>query len=530
MKITDKPIENVSNQELLANLKALDLVFSDLTKNIGLKEDKIKKQEQELEKYSQEIKYLKHQIEQYKRILFGTKSERFLSNEILNQLTLPFEINQEEVAQEVEKVKETITYEREKTTKKHPGRMVLPSHLPVNEIFVEPTENVEGLKCIGQEITDELEHTPAKFVINRYIRNKYIKPQDEQGKQEILIGSLDFRPIPKCIAGPGLLSQILVEKFIDHLPLYRQLQRFEREGIKIPSSTLESWVRLTSQLLIPLYECHRQQVMRNGYIQADESPIKVQDKDKKGATHTGYMWVYHAPMLKSVLFDYRKGRSGEFPLEMLRDFEGYLQTDGYAGYNKVVLNDKITHLGCWAHARRYFEKALDYNQEDASWVMKQIQLLYNIERQLTENNNTEEEKKEIRIAESLPILNEIGKFISERNKTELPKSPLGKAFNYCLERWDTLLNYLYNGNLNIDNNWVENAIRPLALGRKNYLFAGSHDAATHIAMYYSFFATCKKNNINPTKWLCYVLKNINNTKINMLHNLLPQNINPDLLD
>jgi len=240
MKITDKPIENVSNQELLANLKALDLVFSDLTKNIGLKEDKIKKQEQELEKYSQEIKYLKHQIEQYKRILFGTKSERFLSNEIPNQLTLPFEINQEEVAQEVEKVKETVTYEREKTTKKHPGRMVLPSHLPVNEIFVEPTENVEGLKCIGQEITDELEHTPAKFVINRYIRNKYIKPQDEQGKQEVIIGSLDFRPIPKCIAGPQLLSQILSDKFIDHLPLYRQLQRFEREGIKIPSSTLES--------------------------------------------------------------------------------------------------------------------------------------------------------------------------------------------------------------------------------------------------------------------------------------------------
>ena len=271
-------------------------------------------------------------------------------------------------------------------------------------------------------------------------------------------------------------------------------------------------------------------MIRNGYLQADESPIKVQDKDKKGATHTGYMWVYHAPMLKSVLFDYRKGRSGEFPLEMLRGFEGYLQTDGYAGYNKVVLDNKITHLGCWAHARRYFEKSLDYNQEDASWALEKVQSLYEIERQLTDNNNTDQEKKDIRLAKSLEILNEIGEFIGEKNKTELPKSPLGKAFNYCIERWDALLNYLHNGNLNIDNNWVENAIRPLALGRKNYLFAGSHDAAIHIAMYYSFFATCKKNNINPTKWLCYVLKNINNTKINMLHNLLPQNISPELLD
>jgi transposase len=505
--------DNYSKKELLKLLKGQQKIIS------------------KVESLEQENSYLKFQIEQFKRAMYGSKKERFIASENPEQLSIPFEVDEQKVIEAVEAVVEEITYERKKAgSKNHPGRLALPSHLLVNEIILEPTENVEGLKSIGQEITDELEYSPAKLHINRYIRNKYITPEDEQGNQEVKIASLDFRPIPKCIAGPDLLAKIVVDKFVDHLPLYRQIQRFSREGVDIPPSTVDSWIKLTSQVLRPLYECHYQHTILNGYLQVDESPIKVQDKDKKGATHTGFMWVYHAPILKSVYFDYRKGRTQEGPQEMLNGFKGYLQTDGYSAYLQFGQKQEITHVGCWAHARRYFEKALDYNEANASHVMILIQKLYDIERKATLLKLDPDERKNLRLEESHPILNEIGTYIAVQSRIELPKSPLGKAYDYCLNRWNTLLDYLKDGNLQIDNNLIENAIRPLALGRKNYLFAGSHDAANNIAMYYSFFATCKKNDVNPLKWLSYVLKNINNTKIPDLNKLLPQYIDRELLD
>ncbi|WP_394760148.1 IS66 family transposase [Flavobacterium sp.] len=521
--------DNYSKNELLKLLNGQEKVISKIESNVT--------------KLEQENSYLKFQIEQFKRAMYGSKKERFIASENPEQLSIPFEIDEQKVTEAVKAVVEEITYQRKKAgSKNHPGRLALPSHLFVNEIILEPTENIEGLKIIGQEITDELEYSPAKLYINRYTRNKYITPEDEQGRQKVKIASLDFRPIPKCIAGPNLLAQIVVDKFVDHLPLYRQIQRFSREGVDIAPSTVDSWVKLTSQLLRPLYECHYQHTVLNGYLQVDESPIKVQDKDKKkytfdktsgsavGTTHTGYMWVYHAPILKSVYFDYRKGRTQQGPQEMLNEFEGYLQTDGYGVYNQFGLKEQITHIGCWAHARRYFEKALDYNKANASHVMVLIQKLYDVERKATLLKLDPAERKSLRLEESHPILNEIGTYIALQSRIELPKSPLGRAYDYCLNRWNTLLDYLKDGNLQIDNNLIENAIRPLALGRKNYLFAGSHDAAKNIAMYYSFFATCKKNEINPLKWLSYVLKNINNTKVSEINKLLPQYIDCKLLD
>lgn len=504
---------------------------SKLESNNTKLESKTSKLETQTTKLTEEVIDLKFQLDQLRRAMFGTKRERFIAAENSEQLLLPFDIDEQKVAQAVEVVVEEVTYQRKKAgAKNHPGRLALPSHLPVHEIILEPTENIEGLKYIGQEVTDELEYTQAKLHINRFIRNKYITPENAQGTQEVRIASLDFRTIAKCIAGPNLLAQIVIDKYVDHLPIYRQLQRFKRDGVEIKSSTVDSWLRLTAQLLCPLYECHHQHTVLNGYLQADESPIKVQDSDKKGATHQGYMWVYHAPILKSVYFDYRKGRGSEGPCEMLDGFEGYLQTDGYGVYIQFGQKEKIIHIGCWAHARRYFEKALGDNKAKASVVMLLIQKLYEIERKAREENLSSQQRHALRLKESHPILNEIGKYIALQSKMELPKSPLGKAYAYCLKRWDSLIDYLKDGAIEIDNNLIENAIRPLALGRKNYLFAGSHDAAKNIAMFYSFFATCKKNEINPLKWLCYVLKNINETKITALHNLLPQYINPDVLN
>lgn len=474
---------------------------------------------QQLLQSEEKVKYLQFQIDQLKRMLFGAKRERFVSNADVNQMTLPFDIP-EQTAKEPEL--EKVEYLRTKPSREnHPGRLELPSHLPVEEVVIEPKESTEGLKCIGQEITSTLDYTPAKLFVRKYIRNKYAMP-DGQG---ILIGELPARPIEKGIAEAGLLSNILVEKFVDHLPVYRQVERFKREQVRIPATTIDSWITQTANLVEPLYEHLKKLVLGQGYLQVDETPINVLDhKNKSGKTHQGYYWVYNAPLQEAVFYDYQQGRGREGPMKLLEKFTGYLQTDGYSVYEMFAKRPGITHVACMAHARRKFEQALDYDAVKAGWVMEKIQELYAIEREAREAELLPWQRKELRLDKSLPIMNELGKKIAEMNKSAIPKSPMGVALNYAIGRWDNLLNYLYDGSLEIDNNWVENAIRPNALGRKNYLFAGSHEGAKRAAMFYSFFGTCKKNKVNPYQWLKKVLEVIPGYPANKLMGLLPQNL------
>lgn len=470
------------------------------------------------------INEMQFQIDQMQRLLYGAKRERFVSNkEDENQMQLPFEVEEEQAP---EKEQEVITYVREKIKRKnHPGRLALPEHLPVEEIILEPKEDTSELKCIGKEVTDQLELVPAKLFIKRYIRPKYIKPTDEEIlNHEGVIAELPTFPIEKGIAGPGLLSQIMVDKFVDHLPIYRQIERFKREGIKIPSSTLNGWQEAICNLLEPLYDSLKHRVLSQGYLQADETPIQVLDKNKKGKTHRGYHWVYYSPLEKTVLFDYNHGRGREGPKKLLEDFKGYLQTDGYKVYDGFGERKNITLLNCMAHARRKFEKALDYDRKRAEYAMGMFQKLYAVEQQAREEELSQQQRHALRLDKSLPIMNELGKWIVETYKSSLPKSPMGEATAYCIPRWDNLLAYLNDGSLEIDNNLVENSIRPVALGRKNYLFAGSARGAERAAMFYSFFGTCKRNNVNPFEWLKKVLEVIPNHKVNKLYELLPQNL------
>jgi transposase len=466
---------------------------------------------------------MQFQLDQLNRLLFGAKRERFVQKPDENQMVLPFEVEQEEAP---EKEQETITYVRAKTKRiNHPGRMALPNHLPVEEIVIEPKEDTTGMKCIGKEVTDQLELVPAKLYIKRYIRPKYIKAENESAlNHKGVIAELPTFPIEKGIAGPGLLAQIMIDKFVDHLPIYRQIERFKRENIKIPSSTINGWQESVCNLLWPLYENLKHRVLSQGYLQADETPIQVLDKNKKGKTHQGYHWVYYSPLEKTVFFDYNKGRSREGPTKLLKDFTGYLQTDGYKVYDSFGNRKSITHLNCMAHARRGFEKALDYDKTKAGYAMGMFQKLYDIERKAKQENMSAKQRYDLRLDKALPVLNELSKWIVETYKTVLPKSAIGKAIAYCIPRWDKLINYLKDGSLEIDNNFAENAIRPIALGRKNYLFAGSPRGAERAAMFYSFFGTCKKNDVNPFKWLKKVLEVIPQHKVNKLHELLPQNL------
>jgi transposase len=481
------------------------------------KESLLKKLQEILEKFSS----MKFELSQLKRLVYGSKRERFVSNGENGQMSLPFEV-EAKVASDEEQATQEISFKRRKPQKRnHKGRVALPDHLPVEETFIEPEEDTTGMKCIGQEITEELEYEAAILKIKRIIRNKYALPNNEG----VITGNLPTRPIDKCIAGPGLLAHILVSKFVYHLPFYRQAQRLKTEHqVIIPRTTIDGWQTRISNLVWPLYEEFKRQVLGQGYIQLDETPIKVLDQRKKGTTHRGYYWVYNSPPEHIVFFDYQEGRGREGPKKLLTDFKGYLQTDGYIVYDWFGLQKDITLVGCWAHARRAVEKSLNDDRKRAEYAMQEIQKLYMIERKAREQGLSAEQRHELRLDESLPILNALGTWMAEQIKTTLPKSPFGKALIYSVSRWDNLMAYLKDGYLEVDNNLVENAIRPNALGRKNHLFAGSHAGAQKAAMFYSFFGTCKMNNVDPFTWFKTVLEIIPDYPANKLVDLLPQNL------
>lgn len=479
-----------------------------------------KNSEQTITISKREYEDLKFQLSELKRLIFGSKSERFVAAAD-NQLNI---FSPEIPTQEIPEEKpHTITYQRDKRVKekKQAVRTTISSHLPRVEEIIEPENIIEGSVEIGKEITELLEITPATIFVRRIIRPKYALPK-EQG---IIIADLPSLPIPKGNASASLLAYILVSKFVDHLPLYRLRKIFKRQDFDVSPSTISGWCGQAANLLLLLYDKLKESFLEDAdYLQSDESPIKVQDKNKKKALHQGYMWVYRNPLKRLVLFEYNKGRGLDTAQEFFKNFKGTLQTDGYKVYQALTrVNSDITLLGCMAHARRYFEKALDNDPKRAEHVLLLIQKLYGMERKIKEKKPSTEVIKRYRLSCALPILEEIEIYLKHEINIVLPKSTIGVAMAYTLRIYDNLKRYVYDGRHEIDNNMIENAIRPIAIGRKNYLFAGSHQAAQHYAMFYSFFATCKVNDVNPFDWLNDVLKRIPEQKADKLYELLPNN-------
>lgn len=471
---------------------------------------------------------LQHELDQLRRLVFGSRHERFTPSVSPQQLSLGIHAAEGE---EPKGSTQTITYTRKtkpEVRSGHTGRMKLPAHLPRQVVIIEPDEDVGGYKEMGEEITEELEFTPGRFFVRQYKRKKYAHPDPAEGQPGVVIGTLPVRLIEKGIAGPGLLAQIIIDKYMDHLPLYRQIERFKREGITLPISTVSDWVSQVcrSEEFQHLTEVHRKIVLGSGYLEGDETTIKVLDKDKKGKTHLGYYWVYRAPLENLVLFDYRPGRGREGPQELLKDFKGYLQTDGYDVYEYFGRQPGITLVGCMAHARRKFIEAQDNDRACAEQALALLQQLYAIEREAKEGNLDHDQRYALRQEKSVSVLNDLKRWLIEQARTVLPQSPIGKAIAYSLQRWEKLCLYTTDGKLQIDNNLVENSIRPVAIGRKNYLFAGSHNAAQRAALIYSLLGTCKINNINPYDWLRDVLERIPTHPFNKIEELLPHRWTP----
>jgi transposase len=465
-----------------------------------------------------EVTQLKHQVALLQKLVFGPRSDRFKMPGEVPDNQLPLGVSTESLA-EVQ-VKKTTIKEHDRTkvkleAKKHPGRNPLPSSLRREEIIIEPSEEVSGCTRLDDEVTEVLEVKAAEFYVKRYIRHKYVRKEGEG----IAIGKLPNRAIEKGIPGASVLAMLIIGKFVDHLPIYRQIAIFKRSGINLHYNTVLDWNNQGLDILAPLYDHLRRKILVSHYLQADETGIKVLDSEKKGSAHQGYLWAYRDVLQNLVLFEYQRGRNKEGPAKMLKDFKGFLQTDGYAAYDQFYHREGVQMLHCMAHARRYFKEAEDNDKQRSVYAMRVFHDVYEIERQI--RDLPADERRRLRQEATLPKLEAFHAWMTEQYRAVTPKSPIGKALEYSLKRWKELELFTSDGQLEIDNNRIENQIRPIALGRKNFLFAGSHESAQRIAMIYSLLASCKANGIDPMKWLTRALEELPNRRVNEIDDLLP---------
>jgi len=428
----------------------------------------------------------------------------------------------------------TVTYHR----KKHPVRHALPTHFPREESICDVADSDKVCACgqhkerFGEEITEQLDVIPPQLKVLRYIRPKYACKACQEA---ISIAALPDLLLPKSIAAPSLVAYTITSKYVDHLPLYRQEQIWQRYGIHIPRNSSCGWLMKTAELCEPLYLLLSAHIIQQSYCQADETPLQVLKEPGRDNKKQSYMWVYRAGHLThkiAVVFDYQETRSGLHARTFLKDFKGYLQTDGYKGYDWVDDDPSIIHLGCMTHARRPFAELVKIAQkagkahEAVAWIKK----LYEVEQAAQERKLSYDERHRLRLEKALPILMKIKTWLETSVRGSPPKGKLGQAIKYMLDRWQALTNYLQAGYLEIDNNRIENDIRPFALGKNNWLFAGSPRGARAGAIFYSLIATCKANAIDPFAYLNYLLNHLRACRDEADYKaLLPFNIDPALL-
>jgi transposase len=481
--------------------------------------DDYRSYKEKFEQADKRIQELMQQLVLLQRRMFCAKSERHFGSGKNIQSSL-FE---NESLPEEEKVEtELITYERRKKVENpnHAGRNPFPAHLPAEEkTILHPLADPEIMVHIGTDVSERLSMKPAQLFIKRYIYPKYKDPATGFIYQASAFDSSFARfKVDETVA-----AHVVVQKTIDHLPLYRQARIFERQKVTLAESTLGDLYAHVAKLLIPLYDAHRKDVLSGGYLNVDETVIKVLDSDKKGASHQGYFWVCYNNPSKTVLFVYDPSRARGAPQKILIDFQGYLQTDGYSAYDKFDEVTGITLVGCMAHARRKFFEAKVSEKAMAEEALSLFGKVYAVEKHIREEGLCGEDKRAWRQLHAVPALAELHDWLTETYKsTKRPTSRMRKAIEYTLNRWDKLTVYADTDLLDLDNNRVENAIRPVAVGRKNFLFAGSHDAAQRSAMFYSLMGTCKAHGVEPFSWLSDVLQKLPTHPINRIKELLPQ--------
>jgi transposase len=474
---------------------------------------------------SAQLESLKSQVLALRRAQFGQSSERLAGQAEL--FSEPVSLTPPEAKTE------TITYERPKR-----GRPALPKDLPRLRVDYDLTEAekapFEALERIGEETSETLDYIPAKLQVIEHVRAKYAATRKEDGVRTVLTASMPPAPLPKSNASPNLLAHVLVSKYADHLPLNRIEGIFRRHGVELARSTLCDWVMGCADLLQPLYEALKAHVLAAPKIHADDTllPLSEQGRGRRvqarlwaylgaGATRDPQgLWTEHPG---AVFFEFTDNRRGEHVVRLLGNYRGYLQADAYAGFDSLYAGGRILEVGCWAHARRKFFEIAEAAPKDtrttAHEALDWIGRLYRIEDDIGER--PPDEKRQVRQLQALPLLGEFRSWLELALRAVLPRSPTAGAIGYALANWAALTRYTEAGILDIDNNACERQIRPVAVGRKNFLFVGSDRGGRAAAVAYSLVQTCKLHRIEPFAYLADLLRRLPSHPINGVAELLP---------
>jgi transposase len=491
----------------------------------------LKEKEKELERYA----LIEHQYELLKKMVYGSKSEKSV---YVSADQLKLELVTETVeACSINEGQRIASYTKQKKAKNenHPGRNGIPQHLRREYIDIYPKGLPEDAELFDTEETEQLEYDPGRLFATVYRRFKF-KRKRPDGTMEFFIGDLPVEK-DKCLAAPSLRSHCIVEKYMYHMPLYRQIQKFRQEGVDIAAGTMSDWVNNDARSLTALYDAHRNSILHaaSQYMMADETGFRVLDPLKINGrkSHRGQMWAYANPADKMVFFEYQQGRSRKHARPMLDKFQGILHTDGFVVYDHFAKRPGITHANCNAHARRKFEQALFTSKDKSEYALEQYRRLYAVEKHCKEQSLGFDQRLEIRREKSAPVFDDLASWCKDQLmhlRSDEKKSPIKTALAYFGSREPELGRFLHYGILEIDTNLIERSIRPIALGRKNYMFAGSHDAAQNAAMIYSLLATCKLQDIDPYHWLKSVLKLMPTHPASRIEDLLPQYWNSRIAD
>lgn len=475
-----------------------------------------------------------HELDRLKRYLFGRKSEKVLSEPGLligAGLLDPLPAEEPDPVEPEPEPAPMPAAPRASHRKRRPT----PADLRIERIeHPLPPEACQcadcgsALEAFGEEVTRQLDYQPASFFLREHVRFKYACPRC---KNQVVTSSMPTPPIAKGMPGAGLLAHVLTNKYIDHLPLYRQEQIFAREGIRLSRKTLCDWVGQCATLLLPIYEWMQRDLLASRLLHTDDTPILVQGKGKtESPRHQGRLWVYVGDRgHPQIVFDFTPNRCRDGPQRFLSGYRGYLQADAFPGYDRLYAGGQVMEVGCWAHCRRKFYDAQSSDVARTHQALAYIRTLYKVERECqeyeTEQGLAGEARAAYRCAQrrerSQPIVDEFLLWLRKNEREVLPKSPVGEAIGYALGQWAALTRYLEDGELCIDNNPAEQAIRPLALGRKNWLFLGSDEGGQRAAVIYSLLATCKRHGVNPFEYLRDVLLRIADHSIARIQELTP---------
>lgn len=469
-----------------------------------------------------EIAGLKHAIDQLSRRLFGRSAEKVNPDQMFFAALAELEVKEAEpvAVPPAESVPDDEdTREARKQRRRGHGRRRLPPDLPVRETHIYPEAETccgEPMVEIGVEVSDQLEFTPASFHINRKVSHKRACAVRNHN---VVRPTPPPSPIEKGLPGPGLIAQVLTAKYADHLPLTRLSGIFARSNVEIDKSTMCGWVAESAFMLKPIVRELGRQILRSFVVGLDDTGILVIEGAKPAGTHKGHLWCYHGDQ-GDVVFEYTRTRSGDGPAAFLRDYRGYVQADAFSGHNQLFETGTRVWVGCAAHARRKFFEARNTSAVPATWALAVFRRLYIFEDEA--RDMTPEARCAHRRAKAKPLLDAFKVWLDEMATTMLPKSPIGDAVGYARNQWPALIRYLEDGRLFIDNNRVERDIRGVAVGRNNWLFAGSHDGAERAATIYSLVQSCKLANVDPFAYFRDVLVRVSTTAQADVFDLTPR--------